>query len=280
MGFCRIARRRSSLPGAVLRMSESSPFLLSSLRRAYGLGRSTVIYRANPLKARRARTFYQQFIKSGDLCFDIGAHLGDRTAHFLKLGARIVAVEPQPLLMAALKRRFGRNPRVTLVAAALGAAPGHAVLAIDPLNPTIATLSPEFMAQAGASPGFRGACWRETIEVEVTTLDALITTHGTPTFCKIDVEGYEHAVLEGLARPLPALSLEYLPAALDPALIAISRLDRLGRYRFNRSLGESMRLAAADWLGAAAMVTELKALAPDAGAGDVYAFLDEPTTSR
>lgn len=261
-------------------MIESSHFLLPALRQAYGLGRSAIIYRANPLKLRRARAFYRQFIEPGDLCFDIGAHLGDRTAHFLKLGARIVAVEPQPLLMAALKRRFGRNPRVTLVAAALGETPGRAILAIDPMNPTIATLSPEFIAQAGASRGFRGARWRDRIEVEVTTLDALIAAHGTPTFCKIDVEGYEHAVLEGLSRPLPALSLEYLPAALDPALIAISRLNRLGAYRFNRSPGESMRLAAPHWLGATAMAAELKGMAPEAGAGDVYAFLDVPATSR
>src|SRR5713226_3688386 len=95
-----------------------------ALRRAYGLARSVLIYRANLLKRQRARVFYRRFVRAGDLCFDIGAHLGDRAAHFLSLGARVVAVEPQPLLMKALKRRFGGDPRVTLVAAALGAAPG------------------------------------------------------------------------------------------------------------------------------------------------------------
>ncbi|HLI22317.1 MAG TPA: FkbM family methyltransferase [Stellaceae bacterium] len=253
---------------------------LSALRHGYGIARSTVIYRGNPLKLHRARAFYRQFVRPGDLCFDIGAHLGDRTAHFLGLGARVVAVEPQPRFVAGLRRRFGDHPRVTLVAAALGAAPGRASLAIDPAHPTVATLSPDYMREAGGSRGFRRVKWRERIDVDVTTLDALIAAHGAPQFCKIDVEGYEHAVLEGLSRPLPALSLEYLPAALDPALIAIARLNRLGVYRFNRSPGETMALAIPRWLGAAEMSAELKRLPGDERAGDVYAFLDDRATSR
>ncbi len=256
-------------------MAEAASNFLFALRRAYGLARSTAIYRGNPIKRRRARSFYRQFIRRDDLCFDIGAHLGDRTAHFLSLGARVVAVEPQPRLMAVLKRRFGGHPRVALIAAALGAAPGKAELAIDPAHPTVATLSPDYIAQAGESRGFRHVHWRERIEVDVTTLDALIAAHGPPAFCKIDVEGYEHAVIEGLSRPLPGLSLEYLPAALDPVLIAIARLNRLGLYRFNRSPGESMALAVPRWLGAAEMGAALKRLPRGEQAGDVYAFLDD-----
>ena len=253
---------------------------LSAFRHGYGVARSTLVYRGNPLKLRRARAFYRQFVRPGDLCFDIGAHVGDRLVHFLNLGAHVVAVEPQPRLMAGLKRRFADNPRVILISAAVGAAPGNAKLAIDPAHPTVATLSADYIAQAGGSRGFRRVRWREEIEVEVTTLDALIAKHGVPAFCKIDVEGFEHAVIEGLSRPLPRLSLEYLPAALEPALVAIARLSRLGAYRFNRSVGESMVLAIPRWLGAAEIGAELKRLPRDDKAGDVYAFLDDGRTSR
>jgi FkbM family methyltransferase len=243
------------------------------LRRSYGLARSAVIYHGNPVKRRRARAFYRAFVRPGDLCFDIGAHLGDRTGHFLVLGARVVALEPQPGPLAVLRQLYGANPRVTLIGAAVGAAPGEAELAVDPANPTVASLSPEWRAQVARDPSFAGTEWRERHRVAVTTLDALIATHGVPQFCKIDVEGFEAAVLEGLSQPLPALSFEYIAAAREPALIALDRLAALGRYRFNRSPGESLDFPIAHWRGHAEMADELRALAPGAGSGDIYARL-------
>jgi FkbM family methyltransferase len=244
------------------------------LQRGYGLARSAVIYHGNPVKRRRARAFYRAFVRPGDLCFDIGAHVGDRTGHFLALGARVVAVEPQPGPLAVLRRFYGGDPRVTLIAAAVGAAPGEAVLAIDPANPTIASLSPEWRAQVARDPSFAGTRWRERHLVAVTTLDALIAAHGAPHFCKIDVEGFEAAVLQGLSQPLPALSFEYIAAARASALEALDRLAALGRYRFNRSPGESLRFPIARWRGDAEMADELRALAHDAGSGDIYARLE------
>lgn len=254
--------------------------MLRIARQTYGLTRSAVIYRANLLKLWRGRRFYRRFIQPGDLCFDIGAHLGDRSDHFLKLGARVIAVEPQPVMFAALQRRFGRDPRISLIPTAVGRVQGTAELAIDPMNPTVATLSPEFIARAGQSAGFRRVRWRERVQVDVITLDALIAAYGAPAFCKIDVEGYEDAVLEGLSQPLRALSLEYLPAALDPALRAIARLNLLGAYHFNRSPGETMRFVTPSRREAAEMAAELKQLPPDDTAGDVYAFLDEAPSAR
>jgi FkbM family methyltransferase len=241
------------------------------IQRGYGLARSAVVYHGSPMKRRRARAFYRAFVRPGDLCFDIGAHLGDRTGHFLALGARVVAVEPQPGPLAVLRRIYGGDPRVVLLPAAVGAAPGEAELAIDPANPTIASLSPVWRAQVARDPSFAGTDWRERHRVDVTTLDALIAAHGVPQFCKIDVEGFEAAVLQGLSQALPALSFEYIAAAREPALAALQRLAALGRYRFNRSPGESMRFPIAEWRSDGEMATELCALPGNAGSGDIYA---------
>ena len=40
------------------------------------------------------------FVKRGARVFDIGAHVGDRTGSFLRLGAEVVALEPQPFVGA------------------------------------------------------------------------------------------------------------------------------------------------------------------------------------
>lgn len=247
--------------------------VLDGFERGYGLLRSAAIYHGNPLKRRRARAFYRRFVPPGALCFDVGAHLGDRTAHFLALGARVIAVEPQPAPLAVLRRLFGSNPRVIILDLALGAAIGEAELAIDPRNPTVATLSPRWRAEVAQSASFTGIRWRERRRVAVSTLDVLIASYGVPAFCKIDVEGFEAEVLAGLSQAIPALSFEYIPAALPGALAALDRLAALGAYRFNRSPGESMRLVAATWRSAAEMAAELCALPDAAGSGDVYASL-------
>ena len=49
-----------------------------NLQQWLGLARSLLIYYGNPRKGQRMKQFYAQFMGPGDLCFDIGAHVGNR----------------------------------------------------------------------------------------------------------------------------------------------------------------------------------------------------------
>jgi FkbM family methyltransferase len=242
------------------------------LERQAGVVRSLAIYYA-PGRVRRLSRFYASFIRPGDLCFDVGAHVGNRVAAWRRLGARVVAVEPQAHLNDLLRRLYGRAPDVTLVRAALGAAPGEATLRHDPRNPTVSTLSDNWLAAVGRDPSFAGVRWRAAETVPVTTLDALIAQHGQPALCKIDVEGYEAEVLRGLNRPLPVISFEYIPAAIGVAADCLTELVRLGEYEFNWFVGESHRWASTDWLSAPAMRQRLDELAIGRASGDIFARL-------
>jgi FkbM family methyltransferase len=244
---------------------------IDKLLKAYGIARSALIYRANPLKRRRSKSFYRRFIGPGDLAFDIGAHLGDRVQAWVDLGARVVAAEPQPHLMAVLRRLYGANLNVTLLQGAVGDRPGTAELLINRRNPTLSTLSSDWAATVAASPRFPGERWDERVEVDVTTLDALIEAHGVPRFCKIDVEGFEEAVLAGLSQPLPCLSFEFISETPDRTQGCLDRLEALGTYRYNVALGEARHLEFGDWCGRGALVRWLEARRPDDGSGDIYA---------
>lgn len=241
----------------------------------FGLLRSWLIYYGQPFARRRLRRFYGQFVRPDGICFDIGAHLGNRTQAFLDLGARVVAVEPQPDCAAYLKRRFGRQPGFTLVAKAIGAQAGTATLQINRMNPAIATMAPAEWRNAMAAAAWSRERWDRRVEVEVTTLSRLVEQFGRPHFCKIDVEGYESQALAGLECPLPALSFEFISIAREIAVECIRRLQRLGAYRFNWSFREELRLGAPEWRTPQAAEKMLRLLGSRVVSGDVYARLGE-----
>ena len=245
----------------------------SRLRRLAGLARSLGMYHAIPGRQRRLRRLYAGFVAPGDLVFDLGAHAGNRARALAALGCRVVAVEPQPDFARLLRALFARSDAIEVVEAAVAAASGRAALAVSERTPTLTTLAVEWRDERLRDPRFAGVRWERTVNVETTTLDALIARFGAPSFVKIDVEGSEPQVLAGLTRPLRLLSFEYLPGALEHVRAAMARLDALGPYRYNWSPGESYRLAAPEWLTAEAQRAALDTPAARRVSGDVYARL-------
>jgi FkbM family methyltransferase len=217
-----------------------------------------------------AVAFYAAFVGPSKLIFDIGANLGERTQLFLDTKSRVVCVEPQPDCVRQLRERFA--DRVELVEAAVGNRAGRAELRLATYH-TLASLSSEWIGEVQASGRFSEFRWPTTIEVELTTLDALIETYGLPDFCKIDVEGYELEVIEGLSQAIPALSFEFTAERFDSRKAAVKRLDDLGMTEFNFSFGESLEFAFDTWIGAGEMIEFLRrpAHAPPISFGDVYA---------
>jgi FkbM family methyltransferase len=239
-----------------------------------GVVRSLRIYYRGAERRRAMDALYGRFLKPGDVAFDIGAHVGDRVASFRRLGARAVAVEPQPALARTLRVLFALDRGVTIERVAVGRAPGELDLRLNLQNPTVATASDEFIRAADGAPGWEEQRWTRSVRVPVTTLDALIARYGEPRFVKIDVEGFEDEVLAGLSRPLAALSIEFTTILREVALRAIRRVAGLGPYVFNAALGESQQLVHATPIDAPAIAQWIEGLPVNANSGDVYASLD------
>lgn len=219
---------------------------------------------------------YAPFLGLGSLAFDIGAHVGDRSRCFRRLGARVVAVEPQPRMASFLAWLFQGDTATTLLPLAVAARPGRVELMVNVANPTLSTGSASFRLAVANAPAFAGEQWGERTEVEATTLDLLIERYGPPDFIKIDVEGMEDEVLAGLSRPVPALSFEFVPAHAAAASRALARLRALGSYRYNVSMGESMGFLLDTWCDGEAMAQWLAARPVDGPSGDIYARAEDP----
>ncbi|HEX5999708.1 MAG TPA: FkbM family methyltransferase [Hyphomicrobiaceae bacterium] len=234
------------------------------------LRRSLDIYYGDPVRDAAMDRLYARFVPPGGLAFDIGSHVGDRIASFRRLGARVVALEPQPLCAHAIRMLYGNDPQVMLLEAACGDRAGSLTLRINSANPTVSTASAPFIDAADGAGGWEGQVWDAEAEVTCSTLDSLIAAHGLPAFAKIDVEGFEEAVLAGLSQPLPALSFEFTTIQRDIALRCLDRLAALGAYGFDIALGESQALTFGRWISHTEMAAHIASLPHVANSGDVY----------
>lgn len=214
--------------------------------------------------------FYSQLIEAGDLVFDVGANVGIKTQVFVVLGASVVAVEPLPAALIELQAVFGRRPDVVIVAKALGARRGTARMHISTVQSGLSTMSERWI-RGGRHPR---EIWTKEEVVEVVTLDDLIESHGLPAYCKIDVEGSEAEVLEGLSRAIDVVSFEFhseLAAETDRCL---DLLGSLGDYRFNVAVADpSLTLALDEWVDAVAVSNFIQSSPDPRFEGEIFARL-------
>ena len=181
--------------------------------------------------------FYSQFIEAGALCFDVGANYGTKSEIFLKLGANVVAFEPQPDCFAELNARIGSHPRLVALNSAVGNIHGDMELYVEK-HRTASSFIMEWQGEI-----------ERTIKVSVTTLDKAIAKYGVPQFCKIDVEGFELEVFKGLSKAIPNLSFEYhlKGDGIVRALACLEYLSRFGELRININPAETPIFASLSW---------------------------------
>jgi FkbM family methyltransferase len=194
-----------------------------AMRGWFALQRARLARRRHPdLGEISAYCFYATRLRFRELAFDIGANHGAHSEQMLNRGARVVVVEPQASLARELAARF---PGATVLRLAVSDKPGQATLHL--------ARDADYLASLDASWAQDTACtWDGSEEVEVTTLDDLIARYGEPGVVKIDTEGFDHRVLQGLSRPIEHILFEVHSTRRDAAADAFARLQALGHYEF------------------------------------------------
>jgi FkbM family methyltransferase len=157
---------------------------------------------------------------------DIGANDGSYV-HYMRRHARhVVAFEPMPTLAAALRRKFPRG--VTVQEMALSDHKGSIELRMPVVDGVVVTGCATVSDNASATyPDYQG------VDVPMERLDDVYS--GNCGFIKIDVEGFQQAVLDGavetIKRCQPRMLVEF-EERLSPGGIGRGRafFDKLG-YR-------------------------------------------------
>lgn len=141
----------------------------------------------------------QAEVRPGDTVWDIGANLGLYTQEFIAgvgPSGRVVAFEPVPACFAQLRQRFAESPQVKLHNVAVGDADGRIAMSLE-ADPLAATHRVVDVERAGGGGNL--------VQVEIRSAASLVAGEPElfPNVVKIDVEGHEGAVMEGMHGLLP-----------------------------------------------------------------------------
>ena len=142
--------------------------------------------------------YLRDAVHPGDAILDVGSFLGTYAILMARWGGpktRVLAFEPTPSSIHLIYKHLDFNQvanQVTVVSEAVGEAPGSVDLHLhsDPYRNAIGITDP-----AGSGAG--------TTRVPVTTLDMACSARDfRPTLLRMDVQGFEYAVLRGARRTI------------------------------------------------------------------------------
>lgn len=195
------------------------------------------------------------------LVFDIGANLGNTVKIFTEVSEKVIAFEPNPLLLTNLTHMFdGRN--VVIDSRGLSNEVGRKIFNVSYAD-SVSTFSDEWMNNSRFSEKIK---WQYPTEVEVTTLDNIIDEYGVPDYVKIDVEGYEYEVLKSLNKLLPdtLFTFEWAEEMKDKIYLTLEHIHNLGYNSF--SLTEEDKVMFDEeltWFDYSKLLDEVNTFEPD-----------------
>jgi FkbM family methyltransferase len=213
--------------------------------------------------------FYRQIVKRGDLVFDIGANIGVYSEIFESLGANVVAVEPLPENVSILQTSFYKK-KVQIVQAGAGPQVGTGKIRRATAH-AMGSMSREWIDASLESSRITATphAWLDEIEISVTTLDTLAQTYGAPDFIKIDVEGYESSVLDGLSAQPKCVSFEFNPEILHMAQRCLEKPIFSPASECNFVIGEPEKFALDAWTSKESVMSHIIAANPESY-GDIF----------
>lgn len=180
----------------------------------------TCFYHGDLPYERFTEAFFRRYLREGDIFLDVGANIG----YFTRIAGRLVgpaghvhAFEPMPSAIRLLRKNSEHLPNISIHEIALSDHRGNSDFSIRKQGET---------SSLGGDPQAA-----KMIRVRTDTIDNLFSAHDRVDVIKIDVEGYEHEVLQGARDTLrakqPLLYFEFLAGYARARGLTLDHYDSL-----------------------------------------------------
>ena len=122
------------------------------------------------------------------IIYDLGANNGDDIPYYLTKADKVVAVEANPELANHIKKRFKNEPKVVVE---------HCAAVISYEKTIDFHICSDHVRSRISEPDEEGY---SLVQVPARNVLELIKKHGKPHYIKIDIEFYDHIILEYLLK--------------------------------------------------------------------------------
>lgn len=171
------------------------------------------------------------------LIFDIGSNRGIFTDECLKKynDCKIISLEANANLTKFLKEKYKNNLNVIVLNNIASKKNNEEVNFYISNADTISTASLDWINKSRFSNNY---LWHKPIKILSKSLDNLISYHGSPDLIKIDVEGYEYEVIQGLTKKQNKICFEWAEEEYEKINLTCNYLQNLGYAEFGYIFGD------------------------------------------
>jgi len=172
----------------------------------------------------KTTAFIEQVVRDNNVVVDIGAHIGIHTIHFAKKAKFVIAVEPEPQNFSLLKSniRLNKIRNVLALPIALSDKEGYSTLFIAASSGSH-SINKDHQIQLGVR-------FIDKVKVRTMTFDSLMRKLGISKvdIVKIDVEGHEDKVLQGMSETLKNNPPRIVIVEMDEDSFIVNKLKNYG----------------------------------------------------
>jgi len=218
-------------------------------------------------------------IPNNSLIFDVGANIGNKTHFYIQHNHKVICFEPLPDLAEGIRTRFKNIDKVIVENIGLSNSEDIKTIYKCSAAPTLSSCSEEYIKVNRFVD--HGYIWDTQIQIQTKTLDQMIQKYGIPYYCKIDVEGYEYDVLQGLTQKIPVISFECNIDQFENTKKCLDYLSKLGYDKFNYTFAERGYFLFNGWLSTTELINKIEDLIKTVDFssiwglwGDIYSKID------